>query len=139
MELWTEHTPIERPWVLCLNFAKLTVLRRLTLRMEFSQVSTFERDPFLRALSTIASPLFCEFVIELDRPPVHFDRSPLEHWGRWGAIDRFLAGKLAQPGDFRFVIRANRLRDQETFQKHAVESFRLSARKGCIHFEMPGH
>ena len=128
----------ERPqWELSLTFTRLRVLRRLTLCMNFSVVPTFERDPFLATLSTITSPLYSELVIELDRP--RFDKSPLEHWGHWEAIDEFIAENFAQREDFRLIIRPNRLYDQENFQSNAMKSFRLSAKKGCVHFEMPGN
>ena len=130
--------PIERPqWELSLTLTNLMVLRQLTLCMSFFVVPTFKRDPFLRALSTIASPLFSELVIELDQPP--FEKLPLEHWGHWEAIDEFIAENFAQREDFRLIIRPNWLFDQENFQSNAIENFRLSARKGCIHFEMPGN
>ena len=130
--------PIERPLELTLNLTKLTILRRLTLRMPFSQASTFERDPFFGTLSTITSPTFCELVIELLWAPFHFDGSPVKHWGHWEVIDEFIAENFAHRGDFRLIIRVNWLYDQETFRMHAMEIFRSSTKKGCIRFETTG-
>lgn len=105
--------------------------------MDFSVVRNFKRNPFLTTLSTITSPLFSELVIELDDHPYYFDESPLEVWGHWEAIDEFIAENFAQRGGFRLIIRPKWLDKQENFHSNVMEIFRLSARKGCIRFEMP--
>lgn len=124
-----------RPQLLYLRFTKLSVLRRLTLRIAFPHMFTFERTLLLRALSTIVSPNFCEFALELCKLPPHFKRPSSELWGSWGKIDEFLVGRFSEREGFKVVIRLDNLDDWETFRRHARKSFPLLARKGCIYFE----
>ena len=88
-----------------LGFTKLTVLRRLTFRMTLSQLHTYLPDRFLQVLSTIKSPAFREFVLELRTRPFYFDWLPSEERGRWEEVEKFFEEQLAVHEDFRFIIR----------------------------------
>jgi hypothetical protein len=118
-----------------LGLAKIRGLRRLALRTALCRVFVLELDVLIGVLSTISSPTFCEFVLELILFPAHFDETSSENWGRWEKVDEFLHGRFAQRGDFKVIIRTGEIHDWETFQRHMKEGFPLSARRGCIHFE----
>lgn len=118
-----------------LNFSGSMVLRRLTFRVPFPELSVLSLEVILRALSTIVSPAFSEFTLELGKLPSQFSRHPSEHWGRWNEIDKLFGGQLGERGDFRLIVRTGKLYDRETFRVHAQESFPLLARRGCIRFE----
>lgn len=111
------------------------VLRRLTFRLAFPHMSVIPFKLALGALSTIRSPNFCEFVLELGKVPSQFIQSSSEHWGYWGNIDRFFEERWTEREDFRLIIRTGKLYDRETFEAHAKETFPLSARRGFIRFE----
>ena len=111
------------------------VLRRLTFRLAFPHMSSLPFKLTIGALSTIRSPNFCEFVLELGKLPSEFSRSPAEHWGYWGNIDRFFDERWAERGDFKLIIRTGKLYDRETFEAHAKETFPLSTRRGILRFE----
>lgn len=104
--------------------------------MALSQVPIDVPNHLYIALSSITSPNFREFVLELGEFPSYFNRPPLKHWGRWEEIDRFLNGRFAERADFRLVIRTGRLHvNRATFQKRAKETFPLLTSRGCIAFE----
>jgi hypothetical protein len=113
-----------------LRLVELTVLRRLTLRMTFTQVSTFIPNTLQTALA-ITPPLFRKLVLEIDGLPC-----PSEHWGHWGGTDYFLERRFAKHGDFRLIVRTSVLDDPETFQEHVKGAFPLLTRRGCVHFVM---
>ena len=120
-----------------LKFTQNTVLRRFILRMSFRQVSTFALEMLPRVISTITSPAFCEFVLELTRVPSPSYWETSIYWGHWERIDRFLENQFSERGDFRLVIRTGELGYQETsFQARAKETFSLLASRGCIFFEI---
>ena len=109
-----------------------TVLHQLALCLPSLDVPISAPIPLLRVLSTITSPLFCEFVFELPR----FCRSDLPYWGDWGEIDRFFEERFATRGPFKLTIRTtNGHHDQGPLQKHAKEIFPLLESRGLIHFE----
>jgi hypothetical protein len=134
-ELFVDFPTTGYPRLLHLTLAELTVLRRLTFRMAFSQVSNFRWDLLLRVLSTIVSPIFYEFVLELREPPSIFGRALSEHWERWKDIDALLEERFAEHGDFRFVVRTDKLHDRATFQRRVKKSLPFLARRECVHFE----
>ena len=109
-----------------------TVLHQLALCLPSLDVPISAPILLLRVLSTITSPLFCEFVFELP----HFCRSDLPYWGDWGEIDRFFEERFATRGPFKLTIRTtNGHHDQGPLQKHAKEIFPLLESRGLIHFE----
>lgn len=118
-----------------LELGRIAGLRRFTLRMKFDHVSNLRRNSLLEVLSTITSPVFCEFVLEVDVLPVQFNGSYSKDWGCWTEIDRLLKKRFARHGTFRLVIRTGKLDDEETFKRHAKERFPLLAKKGYVHFE----
>jgi len=111
------------------------VLRRLTFRLAFLHMSVLPFKLAIGALSTITSPDFCEFVLELGKVPSHFVQPSSEHWGYWGNIDRFFEERWTKREDFRLIIRTGKLYDRKTFEAHAKETFPLSASRGLIRFE----
>ena len=124
-----------------LGFTKLTALRRLTFRMTLSQLHTYLPDRFLQVLSTITSPVFREFVLELRTRPFYFDWLPSEERGRWEEVEKFFEEQLAVHEDFRFIIRTPgppswEVLRWEALQGYAKVVFPLLASRGCIHFEV---
>ena len=95
----------------------------------------FGRIPLFSALSTITSPAFCEFALELSGFPSHFTQPSSVYWGDWGDINQLLEERFAMSGDFRIIITTGKLYDRETFRRHAEEIFPLLASRGCIRFE----
>jgi hypothetical protein len=118
-----------------LGFKGIEVLHRLTLRMSCHQMESFKPDTLLGVLSTVTSPVFHEFVLELDGFPSWFDEASPMHRDRWEGIDELLEERFAERGDFMVIIRTGGSYYPETFQRHAKESFPLLARRGCIYFE----
>ena len=116
-------------------YSENRVLRRLTFRLAFSHMSVLPFKLALGALSTIKSPDFCEFVLELGKVPSQFIETPSEYWGYWGNIDRFFEEQWTRREDFRLIIRTGKLYDRETFEAHAEETFPLSASRGFLRFE----
>ena len=98
-------------------------------------MSDIALDHLIRPLLTIASPIFCEFVLELSELPPHFYWSSFVYWDNWDVIDELLDERFADRKDFKLIVRTSKLHDQETFQRHAKETFSLLAGRGCIHFE----
>ena len=117
------------------NFTEITLLRRLTVRMPFRQAMTIEPYILLQTLSSIASPVFREFVIELPKLLSQFEDQTLQDWGHWVGIDKYLEGRFSRHRDFRLTIRTDKPYDQATFQRYARIGFPLMARRRCLHFE----
>lgn len=121
--------------LLGLELANLSILRRLTLRVLPGPRAPFSAHThFLRLLSTVASPVFREFVFEPhDR---NSSESALMYWHPWKGVDELLEERFSREGDFRVVIRTGGLiYDQRTLQLVATEGFPLLAGRGCVHFE----
>ena len=95
-----------------LGFTEHTVLRRLTLRIAFLDVAISSSSPLLNVLSTITSPAFCEFIIEL---PPQVNRPAFHDPNGWEGIDQLCEERFATRKCFRLIIRTGRFYDQETF------------------------
>jgi hypothetical protein len=104
--------------------------------MAFTQVFFLDTESLLTALSTITSPVFCEFVLDLDQYLSGFDVLFSQNWRRWGKIDEFFEERYAERENFRVVVRTSQLPDKETNHGHVVECFPLLAKRGCFYFEM---
>lgn len=118
-----------------LQLAQTTVLHRLTCRLPFHLATLIKPDVFVGMFSTITSPFFCEFVLELSALPFQFDARSPDDWGRWREIDKFLEDKFSKRGDFKVIIRAAKPHGQAIFQRCVKGGFPLLARRGCVHFE----
>lgn len=116
-----------------LTFGEIAGLRRLTLRTAFTPM--FGVAFWFIPISTITSPVFRKFVLELGEIPSRFDGTSPLCWGRWGETDRLVAQRVARDSDFRFTVRTDKLHHSETFQRHTKETFPLVASSGRIHFE----
>ena len=103
--------------------------------MPFPQLPALSRQLTSGMFSTITSPVFSEFVLELGKLPSQFSRSSWEHWGHWGHVDNIFGERFAGRGDFSLIVRTGKLYDRETFQLHAQERFPSLVEKGCIRFE----
>src|SRR5579872_2342949 len=125
--------------ILSLRFARLTVLRRLTLRVATPRFSVVDRFLLHQSLPTVVSPAFCELVLEIDGFPSHFESTPSELWGDWGSTDKILKNRFANREDFKMTIRVDKIYDNKRFQGYVKKGFPLLARKGCIHFEALRH
>lgn len=114
----------------------LMVLRRLTIRVQFYQLTFFRRNIIVRMLSTITASAFSELALEVTGfPSHHLEKTSAEYLGSWEEVDKFIQERFAERGDFKFIIGTGRLYYRETFQRHAEESFPLLAKIGCMHFE----
>ena len=91
----------------------------------------------LSALSTIASPFFCEFSPETYAVPLQIDSPPSVYWDNWEEINQFLEERFATSVDSKIIITTGELYDREVFRRHAEEIFPLWASRGCIHIETP--
>ena len=107
------------------------MLRRLILPMAFLQLFILDQDVLREALSTITSPAFCEFVLEVGGLTTYLS----EHWDKWKETDKFLDERFAKLDNFRLIIRTSEHYHKGTFQMHAKEKFPLLAGKGRIRFE----
>ena len=125
-----------------LGFAELIVLRRVAFQtVLLNQVHASVLDSLLRALSTIRSPVFREFVLELGGNPDMFGGLPSSYWGCWKKIERFLEEQFAMHDDFRFIIRTPgppswEVLRWEALQGYARVIFPLLASRGYIQFEV---
>ena len=115
-----------------LQLTEMAVLRRLTLRMAaFSDLDI----PLVRMLSTIVSPAFCEFVLELGGSSPLPGRESMEKWGPWRDFDNLVEDNFATNRDFRFIIKTSEPPDWEELRKRAEQGFPLLAGRGCIYLE----
>jgi hypothetical protein len=119
-----------------LEFTEVTLLRRLKFRMLFPQISTLNYDLLLGALSTITSPVFCQFALELYGYSSRFGGGNSMVWDGWKKVDRFLEERFASRGEFSFIIRTGKVDDRETFERQTKEVFPLLVERGCAHFEI---
>ena len=122
--------------------SKLKVLRRLTLRMEFPRSSVGDFNWLSEAILTIRSPVFCEFVLELTGPAYLYDCSDSIYgcwacWRGWKGVDKFLEERFARRGDFKIVIKTDKLEKPLDFKRHVEVAFPLLAQSECIHFDVP--
>ena len=118
-----------------LKFTHIPVLRRLTLRIVFPQLSFLALELLPRAFSTITSPVFCELVLELSKLPSHLYGASSVYWRGWDRIDRFLEGRFADRKGFGLIIRTGKLHNQGTFERRTKDTFSLLESKGCVRFE----
>ena len=121
--------------LMLLDFTKLTILRRFTLRVPPAPSSTSYVSTLLSALSTIVSPAFRELVFELSHYSSPFSGLSPEDQDQWRGVDNLLEERFAERGDFRVVVRSSERCDSLTFEGFARDNFPLMANRGCIHFE----
>ena len=122
--------------MLCaLEFTELKALRRLTLRVGFTQ--TLGLAFGCLPTSTITSPVFSEFVMEVGGVPPHPGPSGpyLVYWGFWERSDTLLERRFASRGGFKFIVRTSELETEEAFQQQTKDAFPMLANRGSIHFE----
>ena len=106
-----------------LSYAENRVLRQLTLRAPFPQVPALSLGLTPRTLSTITSPVFSKFVLELGKLPNSLD--PLGNSG--AAATRLTSSSRIDL--FRSAANSGSLSERVncttggTFQTHAKESF----------------
>lgn len=118
-----------------LRFTDLTVLRRLTLRTTFFRMSNLPRDALCITLSSITSPSFSEFVLELGILPFPSGLR-FELWDDCDEVDSFLEERFAKNRDFKFIIKTSELHDRGAFERYAKEAFPLLAGTGRLRFEI---
>ena len=87
----------------------------------------------LGTLSTIASPIFHEFVFELGGPA-----SPPQGWsqesrGLWRNVDNIFAEEFVRHGGFRLIIKTSDLSHWEDLRGRAGWGFKLLTGRGCIY------
>jgi len=85
-----------------------------------------------QALSTITSPLFTEFVLEVERVPIILGPAAWCLCGRWTELDEIFERIDIERG-FRVVIRAEKVDGGSYITAHAKDRFPLmAARKGPV-------
>ena len=94
----------------------------------------FDRDPYIQALFAISSPLFREFVIEVERSP-HYTQPISPWWGGWNRLDQYLDGLFSEREGCRLIVRVPQLFDREAVKQRAMEIFPRLVERGCFHFE----
>ena len=115
-----------------LKLTEMAALRRFTLRaMTFSNLG----EPLFRMLSTIESPAFCEFALELGRSAPLPERKFMRKRGPWRDFDNLVEEKFARNRDFKFIIRMSESSDWEELRERAEQGFPLLAGRGCIYLE----
>ena len=119
----------------CLELREAPLLRQFTLRMLFYQASHLALESLVGVISTITSPFFCQFVLELSQLPSHFHGPSYTRWDRWKEIDTFLDNQFAGREDFKLIIRTGEVPYQEAFQERTRGTFSSLASRGCVHFE----
>lgn len=119
-----------------LKFAKLTVLRRLTLRILLSRFSVL--GSLVPSILDINSPHFKELVFEIGELPTLLYGEPSGFLGDfWGQVDGFLDHRFAKGNrDFKLILRTSEDHHQKIFRRHVREAFPLLANRGCIRFEI---
>ena len=116
----------------------MAVLRRLTLRTTFDNGFLDLDNLFLGMLSTIASPVFCEFALEVGgcSYPGPDSRAFMKKWSLWRDFDYLVENKFARNRDFRLIIKTSESSDWEELRKRVERGFPLLAGRGCIYLEL---
>ena len=116
------------------NLTDATNLRSLTLRVDFKAIR-YSYGALSRTLSTITSPLFSEFVLEVERVPRTLEpaRSAWMWWlETWTELDKMFERIDIERG-FRVVIRAEKVDKESSFAAQAENRLPLmAARKGIV-------
>ena len=117
-----------------LEFTELVVLRRLTLRTVLPRLWCVAYE--MLRVTTITSPVFREFVLELGGLFSDFGWPANAYWGRWSLVDKFLEQHFAEHRDFKLIVRTGEHHDLKTFRRHIKGTFPLLASRACIYFEV---
>jgi hypothetical protein len=88
-----------------LELTKAAALRRLTLRMPFDRAINEEPEVLLPILTTVKSPVFREFVLELTTLPAEYRGPSVEHWDHWLKVGNFFW--LQFVGNFKITIKTS--------------------------------
>ena len=115
------------------NLADATNLRSFTLRVDF-QAIRYPYDALSRTLSTITSPFFSEFVLEVERVPGTLEpaQNAWMWWETWTELDEMFERLDIERG-FRVVIRAREVDKESNFTAQAENRLPLmAARKGIV-------
>ena len=127
---------IEHAQLWYLNLTEMVVLHQLTVRTTFDPVSIQDRDnPLLGMLSSIVSPVFCKFVLELGGSSPLPERESMKEWGPWRGFDNLVEEKFARNRGFRFIIRTSEPPDWEELRRRAECCFPVLAGRGCIYLQ----
>ena len=114
----------------------MAVLRQLTIRTTFNYVFLDHDNLFFGMLSTIISPVFCEFVLELSGSAPPHERRCTEDWDFWRDLDKLFEERFARRGDFRLIIiMIGEPSDWQDLQRLAEWAFPLLTDRGCIYLE----
>ena len=116
-----------------LNLTEATNLRSLTLRTVFGAIG-LPNDAILQTLSTIISPFFSEFVLEVKGVPTTLvsDYDARTWWGKCVELDEMFERMNNERG-FMLVIRVEETSGESNFVTQAEERLPLMvARKGVV-------
>jgi hypothetical protein len=117
-----------------LDLGEATVLRRLTFHAK--GLEELHCGPFLRALSTIKSPVFREVAIEVEG----LFRGPWKYvlGGDWSKLDRHLDELFSMREDGQLVFRAHEFVDHQSVKTQAMQLFPRVVERGRFRFETYG-
>ena len=117
-----------------LNLARLTVLRRLTIRTSPFSRPTIAAELPLRVLPTITSPAFCELLFERNGPPLPFDALFLG-WSHEEEFDKFLEEWFSERQDFKVIFRSGSRWESMNTERHVRENLPSTAARERLRFE----
>jgi len=134
MQRCSEEATAERG--LPLNLTDATKLRSLTLRAAFG-IIVLPNDELFKTLSTITSPFFSEFFLEVERVPTQpaptYDA--WTWWGTWTELDEMFE-RIDMERGFRVVIRVEEVDGGSNFAVQAEDWLPLMAARKKIVFEV---
>ena len=119
-----------------LNLTDARKLRSLTLRAAFGIIS-LPNDLLLQTLSTITSPSFSEFVLEVESVPTNLEpgNDAWTWWGRWIELDEMFE-RMDMEREFRVVFRAKEVDGESNFTAQAEGQLPLMAARKRVVFEI---
>jgi len=121
-----------------LNLVDATNLRSLTLRIDFDTIR-YPYEVLCQTLSTITSPFFSEFVLEVEKVPTILKpgKDAWRWWGRWTELDEMFERMDIERG-FKVVIRAEEKDRVSNLVSQAENRLPLmAARKGVVSMTGP--
>ena len=119
-----------------LNLTDATNLRSLTLRASFGIIS-LPNDVLFQTLSTISSPFFSEFILEVEKVPKNLEpgNDAWGWWGRWAELDEMFE-RIDMERGFRVVFRAEEVDRELNFTAQAEGQLPLMAARKRVIFEI---
>ena len=108
----------------------------MTLRAAFGVIS-LPNDVLFQTLSTITSPFFSEFILEVQSVPTNLEPGDdaWRWWGRWAELDEMFE-RLDMERGFMVVVRAEQVDRESNFTAQAEGQLPLMAARKRVVFEI---